>query len=166
MTDKQSNRVEIVDLRIRPDLRSAVVEQNVEQWGAFTGIAPPQMESLFVTDNPPETLPTTLVAVVDGRYAGCVSLRRVTMGALTHPEIYTDDAPWLSNMWVADWARGHGVASTLTEAVEALARQLGFTTIFSSTGTADSLYHRRGFTTFDTRAYKSETIHLISKPLS
>lgn len=161
-----SSALEIADLRNRADLVDSVVTQNVEQWGDFTNIDENTMADLFRADNPTGSLPVTLVAVVGGRYAGCVSLRERTMGMLTHPEVYLDESPWLSNMWVADWARGGGVASGLTAALEAVARSMNITRIFSSTAHPNSLYHKLGYVDIEQRPFQSETIYLISKDIT
>lgn len=158
-------KLEIVQLQSRPEFIEAAAKQNFEQWGEFTGIDERTMTALFAADNAIDTLDATFIALIDGRYAGCVSLREKTMGIITHPEVYLDKSPWLSNMWVADWARGHGLASKLTASLEDLARTLGISRVYSSTAHADSLYHKLGYVDIEQRPFKGETIYLIYKDM-
>lgn len=151
------------DLRDRPEFRAAVIAQNLDSWGQLTDLNGAEMAALFALDVPRGQLPATFIAILNGNYAGCVSLRAVTMGAVKHKEIYSDATPWLSNMWVAEEARGHGIASKLTEAVLNAARALSFKTLYSSVATEDSLYHKMGFRTTSSRAYGGYTVYLIEK---
>lgn len=162
----QTPQVQIVDLRDRPDLLEAVIEQNLSQWGPFTGIDRQGMERLFDIGNPKGTLPLTLLAVVDDQYAGCVSLREQTMGMMTHPEEYLDESPWLSNMWVATFARGAKLASRLTLELETQARAMKIGRIFSSTMDPNSLYHKLGYRDLLTKDHRGEPIYMICKDLT
>ncbi len=155
----------LCDLRDRPEFREAVIAQNLESWGAFTDLNRAEMAALFALAVPRRQLPITFIAVLAGRYVGCVSLRAVTMGAVKHKEVYSDATPWLSNMWVAEEARGHGIASKLTECVLNAACDMGFKTLYSSVATEDSLYHKMGFRTTLSRAYGGYTVYLIEKTL-
>lgn len=158
---------QIVDLRDRPDLLGAVIEQNFIQWGPFADIDRTTMASLFPIENPRNTLPMTLVAVLGERYVGCVSLRQRTMGMTMHPEAYLEGvSPWLSNMWVAAEARGRKLASALTVALEGQARTLGIRRLYSSTALPQSLYHKLGYRDLEQRSFKGDTIYLICKDLS
>jgi GNAT superfamily N-acetyltransferase len=159
------SEAQIVDLRDRPELLVAVIEQNLAQWGSFADIDRAGMERLFPIDNPRGTLPITLVALLDQRYVGCVSLRERTMGMTMHPEAYLEASPWLSNMWVAAEARGQKLASKLTLALEEQARCLGIRRLYSSTALPQSLYHKLGYRDLEQRSFKGGTIYLICKDL-
>ena len=164
-TDDRSE-IEIVDLRDRPQMLSAVVEQNFDVWHEFTDIDRSTMHQLFSLDVPRGGLPVHLIALADGRYAGEVSLRSRSMGSVHHPDVYLEGvAPWLSNMWVADWARGKGVATKLTHEIEALAKSLGYARVYSSTEYADSLYHKAGYRDIEQRMHRDRTIYLIAKDI-
>lgn len=163
------NDYDVCDLRDVPHLIDAVVRQNFETWGAFTDLDLAGMNALFCGDlqMPRDSLPVTLVIVDDaGEYAGVVSLRPRSMGALTHPEAYIEGVgPWLSNMWVAERLRGRGVAQHLCAAIEQAGVSLGITRIYSSTMTPRSLYHKRGYTDIRVRPYREETLFIIEKSL-
>lgn len=164
-TSTLSGDLAICDLRDRPEFRQAAVDQNFISWGKITDLSHDEMAAQFELDIARGQLPVTFIAVLAGKYAGCVSLRQVTLGALKHPEIYSKVTPWLSNMWVADEARGHGIAGQLTEAVLNAGRSLGFRTVYSSTATENSLYHKMGFKTTSSRAFGEHTVYLIEKQL-
>ena len=158
--------IEIVDLRHRPDLAQQVIEQNFDVWHEFTDIDRETMAELFSLDSPNGSLPATLIARVGDKYAGCVSLREKTMGMATHPEAYLEDrSPWLSNMWVAEWARGRQLATRLSRALEDTARELGFVRVYSSTLHPDSLYHKMGYEDIEKKPFKGDTIYLIKRDL-
>ena len=158
--------LEIIDLRDRPDLAAAVADIQYCQWAEFTGLSRDEMHALFRPGVAPGGLPVTLIAVDGSEVAAIVSLRHITMGAVTHPEVYLDGVyPWLSNMWVAEWARGQKLATRITVAVEDVARELGFGTIYSSTAMEDSLYHKLGYRTIGQNPHHGLTIYLIQKEL-
>ena len=156
---------QIVDLRDRPEFLPAVIEQNFAQWAPFADIDHAGMVRLFPIDNPRGDMPITLIALLDERYVGCVSLRARTMGMTMHPEAYLEASPWLSNMWVATEARGRKLASRLTLAVEDQARALGVQRLYSSTALPQSLYHKLGYRDLEQRSFKGGTIYLIYKDL-
>lgn len=160
------SHLELVDLRDRPDLLEQVIEQNYEQWHEFGDLDRSDVEELFRLDVPRGQLPLHLVALIDGRYAGQVSLRARSMGATHHPEAYLEGkSPWLSNMWVAPWARGHGLATRMTKELDRIAKALGYHRIYSSTEFPDSLYHKAGYRDIERRTHKGRTIYLIYKDI-
>lgn len=160
--------MEILDLRSAPERLNDVIDQNYRQWGPFTGLDRSSMESLFTSDinAPRDQLPFTLIAIVNQKYSGVVSLRTISMGALTHPEEYLPNVgPWLSNMWVAEDCRGRGLATRLAVRLETNALARGISRIYSSTLVADSLYHKLGFTNICTRIHGPQELHIICKDL-
>jgi ribosomal protein S18 acetylase RimI-like enzyme len=158
--------IELTDLRDRPDMLGQVIEQNYEQWHEFADLDRDDMKELFRLDVPRGELPVHLVALIDGRYAGEVSLRARSMGSVKYPEVYLEGkSPWLSNMWVAPWARGQGLATKMTRELDAIAKALGYTRIYSSTEFPDSLYHKAGYRDIERRTHKGRTIYLIYKDL-
>lgn len=164
-TDQEAE-IEIADLRERPELAHEVAQIQYDQWGDFTDLSLGEMAELFRTDVAAGELPVTLIAVAGDRVVAIVSLRAVTMGAVKHSEVYIDGvSPWLSNMWVAEWARGRTLATRISLALEEVARDLGYRTIYSSTATEDSLYHKLGYRTIGKNPHHEYTVHLITKEL-
>ncbi|MGD9913131.1 MAG: GNAT family N-acetyltransferase [Rhizobiaceae bacterium] len=79
-----------------------------------------------------------LIARMDGKPIGCGALKRL---AATEGEV--------KRVWVARDARGLGVASRLMDALEKLARELGFQTVKLDTNRtlveAQAMYAKRGY---------------------
>lgn len=168
MSDQQdlSQGFKLVELRERPELAEQVAQINLRQWGDFTDLPLDRMRELFspaLTDGP---LPVTFLVVDGDNVKGVVSLREVTLGAVSHPEAYLSGVgPWLSNMWIDESARGHKLATRLSLLVEERARSLGYATLFSSAAMENSLYHAMGFHTVGVKEHKGDPIYMISKTL-
>jgi ribosomal protein S18 acetylase RimI-like enzyme len=161
----ECNEISISRLRDVPQFLDAVIDQNFTSWGEITNLDRGEMEALFRTEMSGDDLPATFVAHRGERYAGCVSLRQKTMGSIKHPDLYGTGSPWLSNMWVAQWARGRGVATKLTEELEAAATRAGTRRIYSSTAERNSLYHKMGYVTVKQKRFREFTVFLIVKDL-
>lgn len=135
----------IINLRGAPQFRDEVVRQNHDEWAETIDMDLDTMSSLFPVDLPPDAMPITLIALLEGRYAGCGSLREGPLGVHKYPDAYHDDKPWLSNLWVAEWARGQKLARRLVSAIEDEARKLGYPAMYISTFVGDSLYDQMGY---------------------
>lgn len=164
--NRPKGKIEILDLRDRPDMLEAAIEQNYSEWHEFGDLDRGTIAKLFRLDIPRGQLPVNLIALIDGRYAGQVSLRAQSMGATNHPEVYLEGkTPWLSNMWVAEWARGNGLATQMTNQLDAIARAMGYDRIYSSTEYPDSLYHKAGYRDVERRLHRGRTIYLIYRDI-
>jgi GNAT superfamily N-acetyltransferase len=84
-------------------------------------------------------LPTTFVAVEDGKLIGTASL----VGA--GPSAMPGYSPWLSSVLVPVGSRGRGVTEALLRRVEAEARALGFSRLYYQTTAAAEPYERLGW---------------------
>jgi GNAT superfamily N-acetyltransferase len=157
---------EIVEMSERPDLREQVAQINFRQWAQFSDLTLDDMRRLFAVNAPGDPLPVTFLALSHDEVNAVVSLRRISMGAITHPEVYLPHVePWLSNMWVAEVARGHKLATRLSFMVEDRARELGYETLYSSTTLEQSLYHAIGFETVAVREHQGSPVYVISKKI-
>lgn len=160
------DNIEICDLRDRPEFAEEMVLRQQKQWETFSGLTVEQLRPHFSTTVKRGDLPVTLVAIDGGRLAGGLSLRSQSLGTEANPSAYLEGvSPWLSNMWVAECARGLGLATRLSYALEDVARELGFSEIYSSCGTEDSLYHKMGYQTIGVRPHKNYTVYQIKKNL-
>jgi ribosomal protein S18 acetylase RimI-like enzyme len=87
-----------------------------------------------------------VAAIVDGEIVGAVTL---AVPGNPYAEISHPDEVEVRMLAVAESARGQGIAGRLMDAVEARAKELGFTGIALSTAptmhTAHRLYERRGY---------------------
>lgn len=85
---------------------------------------------------------STVLARIDGRAVGCASLRATGDG-------FPDGSGELKKVWVADEARGTGVARALLAAIEDDARAHGLTSVVLQTGIrqpeAVTLYRTAGY---------------------
>lgn len=79
-------------------------------------------------------LPVALVALdADGEVAGTAALKADSVGS--EPE----EAPWLAALVVAENRKREGIGAMLIEAVEDLARRLGYDVLFTSAEPENSL---------------------------
>jgi GNAT superfamily N-acetyltransferase len=67
---------------------------------------------------------------------------------------------------VAPQFRRRGIGTRLVSALEDVSRDLGFTTIYSGTSTANSLLIREGWRFMEVVQYNGETISIYEKTLS
>lgn len=113
---------ESLDTREMDELCDATAAA-IEGGGGFGWLTPPPrqvMEGYYkgVVLVPGRTL---FLGLLDGAIAGSAQLSRPTRNNESQAAACT-----LNSAFVAPWARGHGVARKLTEAVEARARSEGF----------------------------------------
>jgi len=102
----------------------------------------------------PSSLISSWVAVLDGRIAGHVGLSRSDEGDMApglwsaHAGVRIDKTAVVNRLFVAPWARGHGIGALLmTQAVTA-AQDRGLHPVLdvvASDGAAASLYERLGW---------------------
>ena len=83
-------------------------------------------------------LPTTFVAVCEGRLLGSASLLPQT---ITHPHL----SPWLSSVYVAPEHRNNGIGSALVRHVVREAAGMGMDKVYLFTPNSEALYVRLGW---------------------
>lgn len=86
-----------------------------------------------------KALPTTFVAVDEGKVLGTASL----VGA--GPSALPQYSPWLASVLVPAGSQGRGVCAALIRRVEAEARALGFARLYYQTTGAVEPYERLGW---------------------
>lgn len=89
-------------------------------------------------------MPRTLILLADSQPVGTASL--VAHDLDERPEL----TPWLAGMFVVPQSRGQGYAARLTAAVEQEARAASISTLWLYTNTAERIYARAGWQTFET----------------
>lgn len=139
------NRAQIVKLRDAPEFSDQVVKQNNDEWRDLLELEPTEMAALFSTNHLPNTLPVTLIALLNGHYIGCGSLREGPLGKRKYPSAYHPDTPWVSDIWVHPSARGQKLATRIVSAIEEEARRCGFDKLYISTVAENALYDRMGY---------------------
>ncbi|MEM8985849.1 MAG: GNAT family N-acetyltransferase [Pseudomonadota bacterium] len=155
----------IINLCSAPHFRDEVVRQNHDEWADTIDMDFKTMSTLFSVDQPDNVLPVTLIALIDDRYAGCGSLREAPLGVHKYPEAYHDDKPWLSNLWVAEWARGQKLATRLVAAIEDEVRRLGFKAMYISTFVENSLYDQMGYKEVSNSFLKDKPLRSLRRAL-
>lgn len=104
-------------------------------------------------------LPVVLAATADGKAIGTIALRP-WFGEEPMPE-----TPWVRGFWVAQEYRGSGVARRLMEAIERVAHDLGYRTIYAGTTSIEKLLARRGWNVFRRIEHHGEPMAWLEKPL-
>ncbi len=89
------------------------------------------------------SLPISLVAFVERELVGTIALKEAS---ISHPAL----EPWGAAMLVHEDWRGGGVGTALVEALETLARGLGYPKLYMSTDAANRIVESRGWRAFDT----------------
>lgn len=104
-------------------------------------------------------IPTTFVAVTDGKPVGSASLVDYDM------EGREDLTPWLASVYVIPEYRRHGIASALVRRVEEEAGELAVTTLYLFTWDQERLYARLDWSVLERTVYKGEEIVIMSKKI-
>lgn len=104
-------------------------------------------------------LPVGVVAFVGSRPCGVAALKADSIA--THQHL----TPWIGAGMVAPEFRRHGIGARLASALEDVARELGFPTIYSGTSTADSLLVREGWQLMEVVEHHGEPLSIYEKRL-
>ncbi|MCV0427647.1 MAG: GNAT family N-acetyltransferase [Roseibium sp.] len=105
-------------------------------------------------------LPRCLVALDEASTpVGTVSLRKISPGSDQYP------GAWLTALLVPPEFRRSGVGTRLIAAAEQEAGRLGFSEIFSTTASAQSLLLRRDWVSLDVLKAPSGALEIFRKPL-
>jgi RimJ/RimL family protein N-acetyltransferase len=99
-------------------------------------------------------IPIRLVACVDGKLAGTISLREQALQTL--PEYQ----PGLGGLWVAEGYRGRGIGTELVRAGMNAAWELGFDRVYTATTTASGILTRLGWKLIQTVFHDDEQLML------
>lgn len=104
-------------------------------------------------------LPVGVVAFLGAEPCGVAALKADSIA--THKHL----TPWIGGGMVAPRLRRHGIGARLVSALEDVARDLGFTTLYSGTSTANSLLDREGWRLMETVQYDGEAVSVYEKRL-
>lgn len=106
-----------------------------------------------------DRLPIGVIAFSGSEPCGVAALKADSIS--THAHL----TPWLSGGMVAPQFRRKGIGALLASAVEKVACDLGFTTIYSGTSTANNLLLREGWRLLETVQYHDEPVSIYEKTL-
>lgn len=152
--------MQIVSTSERPDLAALTARWRWEAFFRDTGGSyDVVLEGARRTAVGAGPIPRTLVLLIDGEPVGTASL------AAEDLDERPDLSPWLAGVFVAPHARGRGYAGQLIAAVEQLAREAGFSTLWLSTSAAERIYARAGWRTTETFEHHGKSFALMRRDL-
>ncbi len=130
------------------------------EWAGYYGAAGPgnAQQDLAAYSNRGR-LPVGVVAFLGAEPCGVAALKADSIS--THKHL----TPWIGGGMVAPQLRRLGIGARLVSALEDVARDLGFTTIYSGTSTADSLLIREGWQFMEVVQYDGEALSIYEKAL-
>jgi GNAT superfamily N-acetyltransferase len=130
------------------------------EWAAYYGGAGPgNAHQDLVAYSNRNQLPVGLVAFLGSEPCGVAALKADSISTRTH---FT---PWIGGGMVAPRFRRQGIGARLLSALEDVARNLGFTTVYSGTSTANSLLVREGWQFMEIVQYDGEVVSIYKKAL-
>lgn len=130
------------------------------EWAAYYGAAGPgNAHQDLVAYSNRGRLPVGVVAFIDAEPCGVAALKADSIS--THKHL----TPWIGGGMVAPQFRRQGIGARLVSALENVARDLGFTTIYSGTSTANSLLVREGWQFMEVVQYDGESVSIYEKRL-
>jgi GNAT superfamily N-acetyltransferase len=130
------------------------------EWAAYYGGAGPgnAHQDLVAYSNRSQ-LPVGVVALLGSEPCGVAALKADSIS--THKHL----TPWIGGGMVAPQFRRHGIGARLISALEDVARNLGFTTVYSGTSTANSLLIREGWRFMEAVQHDGEVVSIYEKAL-
>lgn len=154
------NDVRIGYLVDHPEALSTLERLFQSEWPAYYGPAGPgnAHQDLAAYSNRGR-LPVGVVAFVGPEPCGVAALKADSIS--THKHL----TPWIGGGMVAPQFRRHGIGARLMSVLEDVARNLGFTTVYSGTSTADSLLVREGWRLLEVVQYEGEAVSIYEKKL-
>jgi GNAT superfamily N-acetyltransferase len=152
--------VRIGYLADHPEALPALERLFQSEWADYYGAAGPgnAHQDLVAYSNRGQ-LPVGVVAFLGTEPCGVAALKAQSIS--THKHL----SPWIGGGMVAPQFRGQGVGTRLLSALENVARDLDFATIYSGTSTANSLLIREGWRFMEVVQYDGEAVSIYAKSL-
>jgi GNAT superfamily N-acetyltransferase len=104
-------------------------------------------------------LPVGVVAFQEGAVCGIAALKSASIESHAHL------MPWAAAGMVAPDQRGRGIGARMLQALEGVARDLGFDRIYCGTGTSESLLLRGGWKLVERIVHDGEDLSIFEKAL-
>lgn len=154
-----------LDVRIgyladHPEALPALEQLFLSEWADYygaTGLGDARQDLVAYSNH--GRLPVAVVAFLGSKPCGVAALKADSIS--THQHL----TPWVGAGMVAPQFRRHGIGARLLSALEDVARDLGFTTIYSGTITANSLLSREGWQLREIVQYDGEMVSIYEKTL-
>ncbi|AGT11161.1 GNAT family N-acetyltransferase [Paracoccus aminophilus] len=157
MTDPTAPAWQILDLRDCPEQAADVADRIWQAWWKADGHALADVTALTRLSMGEAAIPSTLVALTEGRFLGTVSVIANDLEA--RPAL----TPWLAALWVEPEARGRGIGAALIGAALAHAKASGAARLYLCAENPISAYYERLGWTVEERAV--EGLDVLSHPL-
>jgi GNAT superfamily N-acetyltransferase len=130
------------------------------EWIDYYGPAGPgDAEQDLLAYSGREKLPVALVAFCEGQLCGIAALKPESIS--THKHLY----PWVAAGFVVPGFRRRGIGANLVSALEDIARELGYSTIYCGTSTATGLLKRHEWQFMERVRYNGEDVSIYWKAL-
>jgi GNAT superfamily N-acetyltransferase len=156
-----SSDVRIGYLVDHPEALPALERLFQSEWAAYYGAdGPGNAHHDLVAYSNRGQLPVGVLAFLGSEPCGVAALKADSIS--THKHL----TPWIGGGMVAPQFRRRGIGTRLVSALEDVSRDLGFTTIYSGTSTANSLLIREGWRFMEVVQYNGGTISIYEKTLS
>ena len=142
------------------DLVPLVARWHWDEWGSANSdssldVWTTQLARKTRTDG----MPCSWIAFVDGEPVGSVALE--LDGVEPRPELKPD----LGGLYVLPRQRSRGIGSALVLACEAAARRFGVEELYLYTESAETLYARLGWETFERMQFKMQLVAIMRRSL-
>jgi GNAT superfamily N-acetyltransferase len=122
-----------------PQFIPALADAFAAEWPEWARtVSRADLEAIF-TSGAQGLLPVVLAAWEDERVLGTIALRP------WFGDEAMQETPWVRQLFVMPESRGRGVDRVLAAALEAEARELGFTCLYAATNRIERLLARRGW---------------------
>ena len=130
------------------------------EWTDYYGPAGPgDAEQDLIAYSSREKLPVGLVAFCEGQLCGIAALKPESIS--THKHLY----PWVAAGFVVPGFRRRGIGANLVSALEDVARELGYSTIYCGTSTAIGLLKRHEWQFVERVRYNGEDVSIYRKTI-
>lgn len=137
----------------------------IAQWYEDEWQSPKERTIQRLSSQPNEYLLCQLLLVQEDELLGSGALCHDPNILKVYPNL-SAYGPWIAMLVTAKSKRGRGLGAFLLQALENKAIELGFSTLYLYTFTAESLYKRAGWTTFMTVDYKQHSTVVMKKELT
>jgi GNAT superfamily N-acetyltransferase len=152
--------VRIGYLADHPEALPALERLFQSEWADYYGAAGPgDAHQDLVAYSNRRRLPVGVVAFLGTEPCGVAALKVESIS--THKHL----SPWIGGGMVAPQFRRHGIGTCLVSALEDMARDLGFTTIYCGTSTANGLLIRGGWRFMEVVQSDGEAVSIYAKTL-
>ena len=143
-----------------PDLVAVVARWHWDEWGAdYRDSSLEEWTEQLAAKTRTDGMPCSWIAYVDDEPVGSVALE--LDGVEPRPELKPD----LGGLYVLPRHRSRGIGSALVLACEAMARQCGVEELYLHTESAETLYARLGWETFERMQFKKQPVAIMRRLL-